>query len=303
MLTEINRSLSARSPAALAVLSALLVAGIGVIDFLTGYELSFSLFYTIPVAIVSWYVGRRVGLLLCVLSALTWLLVDSASGHQYSHPAIPLWNASVRLGFFVIISYLLYRLRSSVDVQVSLARLDGLTGLLNARTFRRRCEALFALAQRHGHPLVLGYIDLDNFKAVNDRFGHSVGDQVLKAVAGTVSSRLRISDLGARLGGDEFAILLPETDLVGARTFFTGLHRNLVAQAASNHWPVGFSIGVAVFRSSAATPDDAIGLADGLMYRIKQSGKNDIVFEEFTEPPGAGKPVAGDAARPAATGR
>ncbi len=281
MLRAANGFLSAQPSFQLGIISFLLVAIVGTIDLATGYELSLSIFYAIPVGIASWYAGKRLGFFVCVISAMTWLAADYASGHQYSHSTIPLWNACVRLGFFAIIASLLDHLHGSLDFQELLAQQDGLTGILNARTFTQRCALLFELASRHGHPLALGYLDLDGFKGVNDSLGHSVGDQVLKEVATALTKRLRASDFGGRLGGDEFAILLPETDLAGARVFFTGLRESLVDLAARNGWPVGFSIGVAVLRSPAANPDDAIRYADGLMYKVKNSGKNNILFEEY----------------------
>lgn len=259
----------------------LLVAIFGAADLATGYELSFSIFYVIPVGIGSWYAGKRLGFLVCIISVVTWFAADYYSGHQYSHPAIAFWNAGVRLGFFAIIAYLLDHLRTSFDSLELLAQQDGLTGIMNARTFRQRCDTLFALASRHGFTMALGFLDLDGFKGVNDSLGHSVGDQVLKAVATELTKQLRASDVGARLGGDEFAILLPDTDLAGARTFFTELRQSLIDLAARNRWPVGFSIGVAVFHSSVANPGEAIRCADGLMYKVKSSGKNNILFEEY----------------------
>jgi diguanylate cyclase (GGDEF)-like protein len=283
MLRKLNGFLSAQSSFQIRAFSFLLVAIVGAIDLATGYELSFSIFYTIPVGIASWYAGKRFGLLVSIVSAMTWLAADYTSGHPYSYPAILFWNASVRLGFFAIIAYLLDRLRGSLDFQALLAQQDGLTGIMNARTFKQRCDSIFDLASRHGRPLALGYLDLDGFKGVNDSLGHSVGDQVLKTVATMLSKRLRASDFGGRLGGDEFAIVLPETDLAGARTFFTGLRESLIELAALNRWPIGFSIGVAVFHSPTPSPDDAIRRADGLMYKVKNSGKNNILFEEYSD--------------------
>ncbi len=282
ILRETNEFLSAQSPVRLVALSFLFIMVIGAIDHLIGYELSFSFFYLIPVSFGSWYLGQRIGLIICVVSAATWLGVDYTSGHQYSNPAIYLWNAGIRLGFFVVVVLLLEGLRRALERQESLAQLDGLTGIMNALTFRQRCDSSFGLAFRHGHPLTIGYLDLDNFKGVNDSLGHSVGDQVLKAVATALTKQLRVSDIGARLGGDEFAILLPETDLAGARTFFTKLREMLIDLSALNRWPVGFSIGVAVFHPPPANPEDAIRCADDLMYRVKRSGKNNILFEEYT---------------------
>ncbi|HSH70401.1 MAG TPA: GGDEF domain-containing protein, partial [Deferrisomatales bacterium] len=170
----------------------------------------------------------------------------------------------------------------SLDLQEVLAQRDGLTGIMNARAFKQSCDSSFDLASRHGRPLALGYLDLDGFKGVNDSLGHSVGDQVLKAVATALTERLRASDFCARLGGDEFAILLPETDLSGAQKLFTSLRENLSDVASRNRWPVGFSIGVAVFHSPTAHADEAIRCADGLMYKVKNSGKNNILFEEYS---------------------
>lgn len=282
MLEKVDRVLSAQSSLRIGATTFLLIAIVGAADVATGYELAFSIFYTLPVGIGTWYVGKRFGFVICVVSAVTWLAADNAAGHSFSHPTIPLWNASVRLAFFVIIAYLLASLRSALRFRELLAQQDALTDILNARTFKLRCNSIFDLASRHGHPLAIGYLDLDGFKGVNDSLGHSVGDQVLKAVASVLKERLRASDLGGRLGGDEFAILLPETDLAGARTFFDGLREKLVELAALNRWQVGFSIGVAVFVSVSAHPDDALRFADALMYKVKNSGKNNILFEEYS---------------------
>ena len=282
MLLKLDQFLSHRSPIWVAATSLSFLAVVGVVDLATGYELSSSIFYAIPVAIGAWYAGKRIGLASSAIAAVTRFAVDHFSGTRYSHVAIPLWNALVRLGFFITIALLLDRLRVAHQQQRDLAQQDGLTGLMNARAFRQRCESVFELASRHGRPLALGYIDLDGFKGVNDSLGHAIGDQVLKVVAMSIAERLRVSDFCGRLGGDEFAILLPETDLAGARTFFAGLRQNLAEVAAKHRWPIGFSIGVAVFRAPTAGLDEAIRTADGLMYRVKHSGKNDTVFEEFS---------------------
>ncbi len=280
MLRLLNRFLSAGWRASLAAGSVLLVAAIGAIDYLTGYELSLSIFYLIPVGMSSWYAGYRLGIPVCVISAATWLGVDRALGHQYSHAAIPFWNAVVRLGFFVIVTYLLVRLRGALEIQESLAQQDGLTGIMNARAFTLRWNAVAHLAGRHGRPMALGYLDLDGFKGVNDSFGHSGGDRTLKAVASEIARRLRASDSVGRMGGDEFAILLPETGVSGARSFFTEMRENLAGLAARNGWPVGFSIGVAVFQPPPPNSEDAIRRADDLMYRVKKAGGNAILLEE-----------------------
>jgi diguanylate cyclase (GGDEF)-like protein len=285
LLPAIHRFLSGRSTGQFALGSLALVAGIGAIDFVTGYELSFSIFYLIPAAIASWYGGRQLGVPICLVAASTWLLVDLTSGHEYSQIAIPIWNAVVRLGFFVIVGDLLCRLRHALEIQASLARHDSLTGLMNSTAFVQRCDTICKLAVRHAHSMVLAYIDLDHFKNINDRLGHDVGDRVLKAVALELVKRLRTSDLVARMGGDEFAVLLPETDLAGARIVFPALRETLVEVAARSGWPVGFSIGVVAFQAPPSTIEEAIRCADQLMYKVKGGGKDHVLFEEYDPSP------------------
>lgn len=281
ILDNADKFLEEQAPASLAVILILLVVIVGAVDHLTGYEISFSIFYLIPVCIGAWYAKHSISAVICVISALTWLALDYASGNQYSHAAIPFWNATVRFGFFVVVAVLLKRLKGTLDFHASLAQRDSLTSLLNARTFKQRCAVYFLLASRHKRPLALGYLDLDGFKGINDKFGNNVGDEVLRAIGAALITRLRASDIGARLGGDEFGILLPETDYSGAQTFFQQLHNSLLELASVNNWPLGVSIGVAVMYSPPTDPDEAIRMADALMYKVKNSGKNSIMFEEF----------------------
>lgn len=282
MLKIIDKFLSIQTSPRILIFSFLLVALIGALDEVTGYEMSFSIFYLIPVALVSWYTSdRSAHLLICIVSAVTWLYVDIISGHTHSHSLMPVWNTGVRLGFYIIVSSLLLQLHKSLVLQASLAELDGLTGIMNARAFRQQCQSCFELSSRHNQALAIGYLDIDGFKGINDKKGHAIGDAVLKAVACRLSERLRSSDICARLGGDEFVALLPQTDIDGAKIFFVELHKNLLQLAEINHWPIGFSIGVAVFTIPPKSPDDAIRFADQLMYQVKHAGKNRIMFEEY----------------------
>jgi diguanylate cyclase (GGDEF)-like protein len=257
----------------------LLVLVIGFIDHVTGYEMSLSIFYLAPISIASWSLGPAHGQMLAVFSALVWLAVDYTSGNLYSQSFIPFWNASVRLGFFSITAYLLASLHHRLEREKEMARVDILTGLMNTRAFKEHAERFLALAARHGRPTVVGYMDLDGFKAVNDSLGHSEGDRVLKTVAEALRDTFRRSDLLARLGGDEFAVLLPDADLPTAKSAFSKSHKHVSEVIASHGWPVGMSIGVAVFERAPATVDDAIRAADALMYRVKAKGKNEILYE------------------------
>lgn len=281
MLKRIDIYLSSQTPIRLGLLCSLLLISIVICDYITGYELSFSIFYLLPVSISAWYLNKSAAVIASVFASAAWFWVDFTSGYPYTNQSIPFWNAAVRLGFFLVVALLFLKLRLLIDFQTSLAQKDGLTGIMNARAFGYACESIFELAHRNGRSLTLGYIDLDGFKGINDSLGHSVGDQVLIAVAATLSDKLRTSDIVARLGGDEFSILLPETSIAGAKIFFTELHASLLSLAENKSWPIGFSIGVAVFSSPTESLDDAIQRADNLMYQVKHSGKNGIQFAEF----------------------
>ena len=216
---NILKSLEKRNIALRVSLGIVLICGIGVIDFLTGYEFSFSVFYVLPIALSTWLTGRRLGLAASLVSALVWSVTDAASGHHYSQPWLPVWNTFIRLVFFVIITLLLSAIRKAMQRESELARTDYLTGAVNSRFFYDFVQKEIDRLQRYQHPFTLAYIDLDNFKLVNDQFGHAIGDQALRRVVSLATKHLRKTDVVARLGGDELTFLLPETDREAACQF------------------------------------------------------------------------------------
>lgn len=230
MLAILKRFLDGRSPAQVIAFGLVLLASVGALDYLTGYEISFSIFYLLPIALVTCYTPQWVGYFSCGLSAAVWLLVDHTSGHTYSNELIPFWNTGVRLGFFLVTSHLLIQLKTSLRYEQALAKTDGLTGLLNACAFKDLCHHLFELSTRYHHPAMLGFIDIDDFKAVNDTSGHPEGDRVLKRVANALTRCVRATDVVGRMGGDEFAILLPETDYADAQMMFGRIRQELARE-------------------------------------------------------------------------
>jgi len=283
MLTFVDKLFKQRPPALASGVSTLLVAAVAALDHATGEELSFSIFYLLPISVASWYGGRHAGLAVGILSAVSWLAIDLIGGHPYSSRIIPFWNAGVRLGFFVLTAHLLSRLKDHLNRESRMARADGLTGTLNSRAFRESAGSLFGLAARHKRPLVLAYLDLDNFKTVNDTFGHAEGDRAIKTVADALLASVRSTDLVGRLGGDEFAILLPETTGAGARTVIAKVRESLTRAVRGGKWSIGFSIGIAVFTVPPKDPEEAIKRADALMYHVKNTGKNSTLFQEFND--------------------
>lgn len=122
-------------------------------------------------------------------------------------------------------------------------------------------------------------MDLDNFKAVNVKFGHDVGETLLCMVTKIINKYIRSTDAVARLGGDEFALLLPETDGASSSRVIDKLHAQLSAAMKINGWPVTFIIGVVAFLTQPETVDDMIKLVDDLMYSAKDSGKNQVKYD------------------------
>jgi diguanylate cyclase (GGDEF)-like protein len=279
---HIDNALSQRSPNEIRVIALLLAGIISLADYLVGYEISTSLFFLIPIALATWYGTSRQGVFFAFLSSLIWFTIDTVyTPHSYSHPLIPFWNTSVRLGLFLIAIQFLTSLKSQSNSEKNLSRTDGLTGVMNARGFAEAAEKMFELASRHGRPTALAYFDLDDFKQVNDQHGHSEGNKVLQTIGEVLLKSVRKTEVAGRLGGDEFAIALPETNETGARAVLNKLRVNLAQAMQEHNWPVGFSIGVISFDLPPANFDEAVRLADALMYKVKKSGKNNILFEHY----------------------
>ncbi len=268
----INR-LHRTAAVALAVCGVLMV---GAADYLTGYEIALSLFYLGPVALTAWCAGRWSGVAIAVLSCISWYIADITTGHPYSHPAIAVWNALVRFGFFLTTSLLLTRLRETVRIHQHLAMFDSLTGLYGRRAFEERLKHDLAVAQRHQGVLTLAYVDLDDFKAINDTDGHTGGDRVLRVIGQVLKSSLRDADTVARIGGDEFALVLPGTDGRGARQVISKLTSELHEALDAAGLAVSCSVGVVTFMGGATSPEHAVAAADELMYQVKRSGKGAV---------------------------
>ena len=259
----------------------LLVLAVGWIDYLTGFEISLSFFYLIPIALVTWVNREKAGLWLSFLCAGIWLGASILTG-SYSSNFVLVWNMGVRLGIFLLVTMLMARLHSHLDLESRLARTDYLTGAVNSRAFYKIMEEELVRARRYQHPFALGYLDIDNFKEINDIHGHSSGDALLKKMSETIRGNIRTMDVLARLGGDEFAILLPETGREAEATL-SRLHSLLTAELCQMQDGPTMSLGVIAFLSSPADVDEVIRLVDDAMYRIKKNGKNAMLFDIYEE--------------------
>jgi diguanylate cyclase (GGDEF)-like protein/PAS domain S-box-containing protein len=168
------------------------------------------------------------------------------------------------------------KLRESLERERSAARIDFLTGILNRRGFFEIATSESQRSRRYKRPLSLVYVDLDNFKGVNDTMGHDAGDELLIRVAAIIHSEVRGTDSVGRLGGDEFAVLLPETDQEHGRVVVQKVQKQLMEVMQERKWPVTFSIGLISFQVPPESIEEMVREADRVMYSVKLKGKNSV---------------------------
>ncbi|MCP3100412.1 GGDEF domain-containing protein [Myxococcus sp. K15C18031901] len=161
-----------------------------------------------------------------------------------------------------------------------LTTMDGLTQIYNRRYFDEQLDREISRSRRYERTLSLVLMDIDHFKAVNDRYGHLAGDSVLKQLASTVRTRIRREDVFARYGGEEFGILLPEVALPGAKQLAEKVRRLVEKQRFEfdrQAIPVTISLGVAVLESLHREPGDLVRAADERLFDAKSSGRNRVI--------------------------
>lgn len=248
---------------------------IGLVDFFSGIELRVFPLYYGPIAYAAWSFGRPGALAAATASALGWFLANQLAGQQYSHIYIWIANILMQAASFVVVGFLVAGVRTTLARERALARTDALSGLMNQRAFYEECGRVLNLCRRGRRPVTLAYLDLDDFKAINDTRGHQAGDELLRAVGQVLRSTVRSSDVTARLGGDEFAILLPELGPVEAGQALTRLG-DAIRNLGDAPGAITASIGAITLLSA---PDDVgamVQQADATMYRAKRDGKNRV---------------------------
>ncbi len=248
------------------------------IDYATTAEISVSAFYLFAILTVSWNCGASWGFLFAAIA----FAFQVALGLMYGHPF-----TSNRSFFFaqgnVLFEYgiailLTSQLRRLLERERHTARVDLLTGVRNRQGFHEVLESEVERHVRNGASFCLAYIDVDDFKGVNDRYGHAEGDRLLEAVGHVTAKSIRRSDTVGRLGGDEFAVFFPETNQAEAMAIEFKLREALTTITQPRPWwSVSFSIGIATFVSMPKSADAAMAYVDQLMYRAKRGGKSNTV--------------------------
>jgi len=276
---NITHFLEGRSRSFLAFFGLGLFAGVVLVDRAANWEITSALIFVLPISFFAWYFSSRIGALFALISVFTWLYLDHLKSPHYSTPSVPYWNAAIHLALYLILVFLVAEVRAMYLREHQLSRSDYLTGVINQRGFYEALGRERERASRLNLPITLAYIDLDDFKQINDRFDHNVGDEVLATVGHALRTSIRNTDLAGRLGGDEFCVLLPHTDAEGARTVLDKVHKTLSELMISSGWPVTVSMGAVTFLRTDKSAEEMLRAADAAMYSAKQKGKNRVVYD------------------------
>lgn len=274
-----------------------LVAAIALADYLNNPLVNCATLYLVPILWVTWCLGWWPGLAVAGLSISVWLVADAMTVPVAWPWHVMAWDALMRLGVYVTVIYVVSALKEARDREGELARTDALTEIANSRAFKEAAALELERARRHQRRFTLAYIDLDDFKAVNDRFGHDRGDALLREVAVAIKHNIRATDVVARLGGDEFVILLPETDTAPAGELIGRVRGRVLEVLHQDGISVSLSVGAVTFAGLPASVDEMIKRADDLMYQVKRGGKNGVAHAVFSASP---EPSPGDQPFPAA---
>ena len=250
-------------------------------DYATGFKLRLSVLYLVPILIITWAAGWQIGIMLSFVACTARAYTDVFAGRYIDSPKMLYWDWGAVFSGYILLVIGISVLRHRLEGAHFQSRKDTLTGLVNKGGFYQVVGAEMELCRRYERTLSIAYIDLDNFKKVNDKYGHHVGDKLLRTVSKTMQRKLRGSDIPGRLGGDEFAVILPETSPQACRMVIEMLQQRLLQEMNANNWPVTFSIGIATFTKMPSSIEGMIRQADHLMYVVKNSSKGAIKQEVF----------------------
>ncbi len=248
------------------------------IDYRTGPELNVSFFHLVPLFLIVWNSGFIPGLFYSFFCSLVIFVVTIQP--TFTRPtSLEISNALANLVFFVAFSAVLGQLKKYLEKVTFMAEIDGLTNLLNARSFYQRADREVRVCAQSGRPFTVLYLDVDNFKEVNDSFGHTAGDEILKKIGKVLNAQFRKNDLRARIGGDEFAVLLPGFSKEEATIEIPQFHALLNQALRETKGTMTCSLGAVTFLQAPPSAKDALHEADMLMYRVKMGGKNSFLCQ------------------------
>jgi len=277
-----------RRPAALYAVALGMIALIALADYVTGDEILLFILQLLPVSILAWGAGLYAGLAGAVIATGAVLISYVAlAGGEFR--TLHAWDAAVSFTSNAVVAWVVARLKAAhlrvlslLEVERRMAREDPLTALASVRAFRERLRLELDRMKRQPKPLSLLYLDLDDFKRVNDERGHGAGDELLVRVGRLLHALTRKIDLCGRLGGDEFAVLMPETNATDALAVAHRVREGMQRPFAEGGAGIRLSAGVGTFLTPPVDEQVPMNQVDGLMYEAKRGGKARVVHRVFS---------------------
>ncbi len=246
-------------------------------DLLLGLHHAWKHVFYLPIWFAAWFLPRRGAVSIATLAS-AWLIASPMlRGESYTVGLI--LGLSVALVFFHFGGLSLSYLRQVFDRESHRARFDSLSGCLNASGFYERAEAKLSELHEEFKPFAVVYLDLDNFKQLNDTFGHLQGDEALGMIGQVLREQIRSSDFVARVGGDEFVIWLNHIGPDLAFLVTRRIHEAVERASKESNWGFSSSVGCVAFSEVPESVHAALQVADECMYRAKSTGKSKIVSE------------------------
>jgi len=263
----------------LTVIFVLIISLSGIVEYYFKLNYSILLLSMLLIIYTSWYINKTSSFILSLLSTL--LLLNNDVRLFNNNLFANIINNCIRLFLFVSLSLIINEIKIKFRMIKNLSKTDFLTGILNSRAFNESAKVELKRSDRYKQPLTLIYLDIDNFKSINDSYGHLKGDSVLNAVANVLKENTRLTDIVARVGGDEFAILLPFTGYDASKIFIekikTALSGKIFNEIAKDIFMVTYSIGAVTYTDLfPQSVTQMMNEADEIMYSVKKESKNSV---------------------------
>lgn len=265
------------------LLATVLLVAIAAADYATQIELKLSPYYCVPCFLIDWRIGRTPALVYAVFAgALQWL-VELTGTHTYPVAYYLYIDIVLNLVFCVAVIWIVSKLRQALEMEKILAHNDFLTKLSNRSSLVEHLNDRFERCLKQNKSLTLVMIDLDQFRAFNQRLGFSTGDMLLAAMGQLLQDSFRGTDIIARTGDDEFTLILPTmtADIVEAKLL--GLRNKFKHMTLSKGWDVTHSIAAMTFEKPTISGEDALTSLKKLMRENQNSGNSCFVTETFTD--------------------
>jgi diguanylate cyclase (GGDEF)-like protein len=277
VLTSLLKRLQQQPRSAVLLLGLALIVFIALLDSATGPKLALNVFYLLPVMLVTWVTASSAyGLVAVFATFLVGPLEAYLDGFRFYSLPVATWNAGMRAAVFCIVLLLLAEVRRLVARLQEQSLTDELTGAANRRAFLLVAASEIERSRRYAHQLSMAYLDIDGFKAVNDRRGHAIGDRLLVTLAGAARATARSVDTLARLGGDEFVLLMPETGPDAALPLADRLRKVCSQAAGSGDERITCSVGLVTYEQPPENVEEMLARADALMYEAKAAGGDGV---------------------------